>query len=138
MKKTLSVILCLLMMTILASCQKQAKEEDLWATATYLEDTEMGEGEKTLSVEVLAEEKSVLFTINTDAETVGEALMEHELISGEQGAYGIYIKVVNGITADYDVNKSYWAITKGGEYMTTGVDSTEFADGDKFELTYTK
>ena len=138
MKKIFSFALCLSMMIILASCGKQSPDTDLWATATYLEDIELGEGEKTLITEVIAGEKSVVFTIHTDAVTVGEALNEHQLVSGEQGAYGLYIKSVNGIVADYDKNQSYWAITHAGEYMTTGVDGTEFANGDKFELTYTK
>lgn len=137
MKKLLSFAFCLAMMIVLVSCGEQ-EEADLWATAIYTEDTKIGEGEKTLSLEVVAEDKSVIFTINTDAETVGDALVENELISGEQGPYGIYIKAVNGITADYDKNQSYWAITKNGEYMTTGVDGAKFEDGDKFELTYTK
>ena len=52
-----------------------------------------------------------------------------------QSEYGLYIKVVNGITADYDVDQSYWGFSKGGEYMMTGVDGTPFADGEVYELT---
>ena len=137
MKKICSFMLCLSMIIILVSCGGEV-EVDLWNTAIYIQDTELGEGEKTLITEVIAGEKSVLFTIHTDATTVGEALSEHQLVSGEQGAYGLYIKTVNGITADYDVNQSYWAITKDGEYLTSGADGLEFADGYKFELTYTK
>ena len=79
-----------------------------------------------------------VFDIESDKETVGEALKEHELISGEEGAYGIYIKSVNGITADYNVDKSYWAFEKGGEQMMTGVDDAKISDGDRYALVYTK
>lgn len=138
MKKTFNFILGIALLLCVASCGKPVENEDLWATAVYSEDTALGEGEKELSLEVIAGEKSVVFAVNSDCETVGEALKENELISGEEGPYGMYIKTVNGILADYDKNQSYWSFTKAGEYMTTGVDATEFSDGDKFELTYTK
>lgn len=110
----------------------------VWENAVYLKDTELGEGEKTVLVEVKAGEQSVTFTVNTDETTLGAALLEHNIIAGEDGPYGLYIKVVNGITADYDVDQSYWGFYKNGEYMMTGVDVTEFADGEHYELVYTK
>ena len=110
----------------------------VWATATYLADKEFGTGAKTVQVEVKAQGQSVTFTIHTDKATLGEALLEHGLIAGEESAYGLYVKVVNGITADYDVDRSYWSFSKGGEEMMTGVDGTAFADGEAYELTYTK
>ncbi len=109
----------------------------MWENATYREDTEIGEGAKTLSLEVSAEEKTILFTIHTDKETVGEALTEHDLIAGEMGAYGLYVKVVNGMTADYDTTSTYWAFSKDGVYMMEGVDTTAFSDGEKFEFVCT-
>lgn len=137
MKKIAILFPCIVLAVCLASCGGKV-DSDIWETAVYTQDTELGQGEKTLYAEVTAEEKSVLFTVKTDEATVGEALFECGLISGEQGPYGLYIKTVNGIYADYDKTKSYWAITKNGEYLTTGADTTEFADGDKFELTYTR
>lgn len=109
----------------------------MWETATYKTDTTLGEGAKTLLVEVTAEEKTVLFTVHTDAETVGEALTDEKLISGEEGAYGLYVKVVNGMTADYDTTGTYWAFSKGGTLMMEGVDAATFSDGETFELTCT-
>lgn len=114
------------------------KNEGLWANATYTEDATFGEGSKTLKIKVEADGKSVLFTIKTDKATVGEALIEHSLIAGDEGEYGLYIKVVNGIKADYDTDKAYWAFNKNGEYMMSGVDTTNFADGEQYELVYTK
>ena len=64
------------------------------------------------------------FTITTDKATVGDALLAEGLIAGEEGAYGLYIKTVNGITADYDVDGTYWAFYINGEYASTGVDTT--------------
>ena len=138
MKKTISIFMIVAVCFSLFSCRKSDVAKDIWESAVYTENTELGEGAKAVEVEVKAEDKSVTFKINTDKETLGEALIDHELISGEQGAYGLYIKVVNGITADYDVDKSYWSLSKNGEYMTTGVDGTEISGGEHFEITYTK
>jgi len=48
------------------------------------------------------------FEIHTEKETVGEALVELGLIAGEESEYGLYVKTVNGITADYDKDGVYW------------------------------
>ena len=133
-----SILLILTLGLCLVACDKAEKPADLWQDALYTEDTELGDGEKTLLIDVVAEDKAVTFTIHTDEKTVGAALQHHNLIEGENSAYGMYVKVVNGITADYDVNKAYWSFNKDGEYMQTGVDVTEFADGDSYELVYTK
>ena len=99
---------------------------------------EFGDGAKTLVVEVVVGEDKVVFTVNTDKETVGEALTEHGLIEGEPGAFGLYIKKVNGITADYDVDQSYWAFYVNGEYGMNGVDTTEIVEGTVYKLEYTR
>ena len=52
--------------------------------------------------------------------------------------YGIYIKKVNGIRADYNLDGAYWNLTKNGEYLMTGADMTPIADGEHYEFTYTK
>ena len=119
-----------------------APQEDektgLWKDAIYVEDTEFGSGKVEVRVEVKAEGRSVTFTLKTDCDTVGAALLEHSLISGEQGEFGLYVKVVNGITADFDVDQSYWAFTKDGEMMPVAVDAAQIEDGAHYELVYTK
>lgn len=155
-RSTLALILALLLSLCLFACKNEPAEtpdtdgsnaatdggaiapEGLWADATYLEDTTFGEGAKTVTVKVIAEDNSVTFTIKTDAKTLGEALIEHGLIAGDMGDYGLYIKYVNGIRADYDLDKRYWNFTKNGEYMMTGADMTEIADGEAYEFTYAK
>lgn len=137
-KNIVNVMLGAVLCMSLVSCGTSDEPKDIWGSATYTENTEIGSGEKTILVEVLAEEKSVEFTVHSDKETLGDALSEHNLISGDQGAYGLYVKEVNGIYADYNITKSYWAINKDGEAMMTGVDSAEIQDGDSYEFVYTK
>lgn len=136
-KSTISIIFTLMFIVCLVSCNA-ADNTDVWENATYREDTEFGSGAKTAVVEVKVGEHKVTFTIKTDKETVGEALFEHGLISGDEGPYGLYVKVVNGITADYDVDKSYWSFNINGEYAMSGVDTTEIAEGAIYQLEYTK
>lgn len=138
MKKIASVVLVVLLCLGVSACSKTETNIDLWKNATYTEDTELGKGAKTVLVEVAAEDKSVTFTINSDKSILGDALAEHKLIEGEKGAYGLYVKKVNGIEADYDKNKAYWGINKNGEGLMTGVDGVKFKDGEHYEFVYTK
>lgn len=139
MKKFLSISLVLVMLlTCFVGCSKKAEATGLWQNATYTEDKSFGNGSKTIKVEVKAEEKSVTFTIKTDKETVGAALLEHSLIAGDEGDYGLYVKKVNGIVADYDVDKSYWGFYINAEYAMTGVDQTTIDESAAYKLEYTK
>ena len=134
MKRIVSLTLVLLMISmLLVSCNKVEKT-GAWENATYRRDTELGEGAKTVLVEVKAEDQSVTFTIHTDKETLGEALIEHNLIVGENGPFGLYVKFVNGIEADYDKDGTYWGLYKSGEMMLVGVDGAVIADGEHYEL----
>ena len=130
---TVSVILALVFVLCFISCNT-VDNTGAWENATHLKDKELGKGATTVEVEVKAGEQSVTFTIHTDKTILGDALIEHGLIDGEQGPYGLYVKSVNGIVADYDVDKTYWAFYIGGEYAMTGVDGTEITDGAHYEL----
>ncbi len=138
MKRTISIALLIICLFSLVACNNSVDTTGLWENATYLQDTEFGEGAKTVKVEVKVEEQTVTFTIKTDKKTVGEALVENGLISGDEGAFGLYIKKVNGITADYDIDQSYWAFYINGETAMTGVDMTDIDENATYRLEYTK
>ena len=133
MKKFLCLFLCFIVCLSFVSCKK-SDEESLWNNALYTENTEFGEGAKTITVLVGAEEKEVEFTIHTDKDVLSDALIEHKLIEGEQGPYGLYVKTVNGMTADYDTDKMYWAFYKDGQYLNESAEMTEIKDGEKYEI----
>ena len=136
-KSTILVLFSLLFVFCLFSCNTVDKE-GVWENATYRKVVEFGKGEKTLTVVVKAAEQSITFTIKTDKATVGEALLEHELISGEQGQYGMYIKSVNGIEADFDKDQAYWAFYNGDDYMLVGVAEAVITGGEHYRLVYTQ
>ena len=133
-KLTLALVLCLSMLLCFVACAEKVDATGRWEDATWRSDREFGKGEVTVQVEVKVEEQSVSFTIHTDKEMLGDALLEHELIAGDEGPYGLYVKRVNGMLADYDVDGTYWALYKDGAYATSGVDTTKIADGEHYEL----
>ena len=95
-------------------------------------------GSKTITVEVVhKDESSKTFTYHTDAEYLGEVIESEGLVKGEQGDYGLYIKEVDGETADYDTDGAYWALYQGEEYAAQSADQTPISDGDAFSLVYT-
>ena len=99
------------------------------------ETTVLGEGAKVFDFTVTDQEGNTTpFEIHTDKETVGEALSELELIDGEEGTYGLYVKTVNGITTDYDTDGKYWAFYVNGEYALSGIDATAITEGDSYSL----
>ena len=87
--------------------------------------TVLGEGSKAFDLSIVDKEGIThCYLIRTDAEMVGQALLELELIEGEQGQYGMYIKSVLGQVLDYETDGMYWAFYVNGEYALTGVDLT--------------
>ena len=122
------VVVLVLVFTLLGcgKAEAPATTETTITTEVAAEVTALGEGATAFMFTVVDQDgNETLFAINTDKETVGEALLELELIKGEEGAYGLYVKEVNGIVADYDVTKTYWAFYVNGEYATSGVDTTK-------------
>ena len=91
-------------------------------------------GQKAIGVTVVyADATTDEFSFSTDAEFLRQALEEQKLVEGEESQYGLYVKTVNGVTAD-EAKEEWWCFTKDGEDVMT-VDSTPVADGDHFEIT---
>ena len=95
-------------------------------------------GAKEVTVVVVhGDEKEATFTYQTDAEYLGDVLLDNKLVEGEVGQYGLYITAVDGETAD-DSRQQWWCITKGGEKLNTSADTTPIQDGEQYELTLTE
>ena len=91
------------------------------------------EGEKSVTVTVVHGDGSEKdFTLHTDLDTLGGALLEAKLIVGNDGQYGLYVTAVDGETAD-DSAEQWWCFADGeGTMLPTGIDMTPIADGDSF------
>jgi len=97
---------------------------------------ETHEGEKNITVAVVfADKTEKSYEINTDAEFLADALLEEKIIE-EKAADGLYT-VIAGERADYNLDKSWWCVTKSGEMTNAGINDLPIADGDKFEITNT-
>ena len=99
----------------------------------------LGEGATVFQFSVVDLDKSeTKYEIHTDETTVGAALIKLGLIEGEEGPYGLYVKKVNGITAVYEEDGSYWAFYENGEYGLTGVDMTDIDPDVAYSFVKTK
>ena len=131
MKNIISIMIVAVLCLALAACgqQHESAGPTVYADGAVITIRE-GEPTKTFTVEVVDKDGTmVTVTVKTDLDTVGEVLQEAGMLQGEQGEFGLYIKTVNGIYADYDTDGTYWAFYVDGEYAMTGVDMTESVDG---------
>ena len=112
------VLMLLMAVSMFTACQKDTVE-----------------GTKNVTVTIVYKDAtSDKLEFSTDAEYLADALVEQKVIEyAEDG----YYTTVNGVTADYNADKSWWCLTKDGTMTTEGLNTQVIADGDVFELTYT-
>ena len=123
MTKLLALALAVLMTLFLAACGKKDSGAADKVELPVADGAVIGQGATAITVQVTgADGKTVTFTVNTDEETVGAALLGLGVIAGDNSEYGLYVKTVNGETADYDKDGAYWAFYINGEYASVGVD----------------
>ena len=136
----LSLLLLIMLIAAMAlsfvSCDTTTNEpEEPDNVQNDVEATALGEGSKSFSFEIVFGDGSTkLYTIKTDKGTVGEALVDHGLISGEDGPYGLMVFTVGGELHDYDIDQTYWAFYVNDEYAMSGVDTTEIVEGTKYSF----
>ena len=140
-KKALSFILCIVLIAAIAlfttACNDNKTSytttENAVSTTEAAKMTVLGEGETKFTFTVTdLEGNEAAFEINTDKKTVGDALLDLQLIAGDESEYGLYVKTVNGTTLDYDKDGAYWAFYVDGEYATSGVDTTDIVAGTTY------
>ena len=95
-RKTLPLILVLVLcaaMTIIAGCGVK-KSEGAYGTKIYKSGT-VGKGATEFNLQIVdADKKEADLKIKTDKKTVGDALLELEIIAGDNSEYGLYVKGV--------------------------------------------
>ena len=148
MKKTivtlLSILFSLFLVLSFSACNDDGgKTEDttaqqgqldvLWSTATYTEDAEVGNGSKTVTVDVVAKGHTVTLTVKTDAANLGQALYDLELINDAS-----FFDVANGMKADWNADQAYWAFYIGDAMASHGVNDAKIAGGEHYRLVYTQ
>jgi hypothetical protein len=126
MKKTIKLLLLTVFACTFAACSNSTDTQ------------ESSTDEKTFQVEVVHSDGSTnTFSYTSDEEYLGDVLVEEGLIEGEDSSYGLYVTSVDGESADYDENGSWWALSQDGELTSTGVDEVVVEDGQTYTWTYT-
>ncbi len=98
------------------------------------------EGSKSITIEVVnSKEESKVYEVKTDAEYLLGAMEEADGLTfdGDETEFGLSIMTVNGETADFNVDASYWAFYVNDEYCNYGVSEQPVEDGDAFAIVYT-
>ena len=128
MKKriTLTLILVVILALSIVACADNGGQAD------------RPDGEITFTLEVTDDNGDVTtWEIETAHVTVGEALLEEGLISGEDTDFGLMVTHVNGLRADFNEDGAYWAFYIDGEMAMAGVDDTEIEEGVVYALIFT-
>jgi len=125
MKKTICMLLALAMLFALTACgtKEEAPKQESVSFKVIVTDLEGNES---------------TFEYTSDAASVGDALVAEGLVVGHEAEYGLYIDAVNGISADWDKDQTYWAFYINGEYATTGITDTPITADTTYGLTLTK
>ena len=134
-RSVLSLVLVAAMVLMFAGCGQNQGEETPEPSQNQ---QEVVEKEFTFEVTELDGTKKE-FQVKYDTEqSVGEALVNEKLISGEVGQYGLMVDTVDGQKYDYNEDGAYWAFYVNGEYAMTGVDTTPIKDGEVYSFVATK
>lgn len=135
-KRIFIILTTMLLALLIALCGCGNQNQLEQTTDEIVSQTPEDDGYKfNFTLEVVDDKGNQTFTdFATNKEFVGEVLSEHGIIKGEQGEYGLYVKEVNGILADYETTGTYWAFYVNGEMSMTGVDQTPIVDGATYSL----
>ena len=141
MKRLLIISLTLLMLIMsslmIVSCVD--KDGGGQGDMLYTEDTTLGTGDTTFTLIVEhINDKKITFTINTNEAILSNALTGVGILEGHDSTYGLYIDSVNGVTHDFNVDQTYWAIYEGDEYAQTGIDGITIVNGATYKLVDSK
>lgn len=98
------------------------------------------EGSKSITIQVVNDVNEITtYELRTNAGYLRQAMEEAEglTFSGTEGAYGLMVDTVNGLTADYNKDMAYWGFNVNGTYCNYGIENQPVVDGDVFSIEYT-
>lgn len=111
----------------------------VFAVVFFLFKPKAVQGTKSIVIEVVDNnENSTLYIFNTYAEYLRQAMEDADGLefSGTESEYGMMVETVNGVTADWNVDQSYWAFYVNGEYCNYGIEEQPVANNDTFQIVY--
>ncbi len=134
-RSVLSFVLVAAIVLMFAGCGQKGVQGNPETTQNQQENVEKSFEFQVVDLDGTKKEFKITYDTET---TVGEALINEKLISGENGQYGLMVDTVNGQKYDYNEDGAYWAFYINGEYAMTGVDMTPIKDGEAYSFVATK
>ncbi len=132
-KKTLSLVICIVLSITMAltaiGCKDNQTDNPQYSAVIETKPTVKF---KFTVVHKDGSEKT--FTVTTDKSTVGAALLQEGIIAGDKGAYGLYVKTVDGETLDYDADGYWWIFYENDKQSANGVDLTKIEQGKSYSF----
>lgn len=128
MKKIIAMVM--LVCLVLAGCGAENQE------AVELKDgATVGSGSTTFQLVITdGDENEMHVNVKTNEKLLGDALQELKIISGEESNYGLYVTTVNGIYADYDNDKTYWALYIDDKYAEESISKVTVTEDAVYSL----
>lgn len=95
-------------------------------------------GEKNVSVAIISQQDGYdqQYSFDTELETLGDLLIENDLVTAEESAYGRFITAAGGIPGGAD--DRYWMIYVDDKAAETGMDDIALEDGAAYRLALEK
>lgn len=94
-------------------------------------------GEKAFTVTIVhSDGTSKELNLSSSEEFLAPALRAEGILTDDGVETGMY-NTVDGETASWEENQSYWGFYIGGEYAMTGMNDTPIEDGAAYKLEYT-
>ena len=123
--RIISCILCIIMLLVMTSCGAEK------VSVTVESETSNVSADVKKFTFIVRDSKGneAKMELESKREFLLDALLDEGLVDGEDQEAGFYVKQVNGIVADYDIDQSYWALYIDGEYAMTGADTTPIEGG---------
>ncbi len=134
-RSVLSLVLVAAMVLMFAGCGQNQVQENPETSSNQHETQEKVFTFEVIDLDGTKKEFKVQYY---EEKTVGEALVNEKLISGETGQFGLMVDTVNGIKYNYNEDGAYWAFHINGEYAMTGVDATPIKDSEVYSFVATK
>lgn len=141
-KKSLIIILSVVLAALIALfgvlylVDKNTKGDNTKPTPSQSSQEKESVGNNITIKLVLADKSEQVFEIKTSASTLADALLEEKLISKEEYDAGFYT-TINGVRADYTLDKLWWCINVNGEMASTGANEIKLNEGDKIDIIQT-
>ena len=129
-KVLMTVIAAVLIVSSLFTLAACGKKNDPVASSQSVEDAKVS-----ITFKIVKDGQTSEFPLETSKKYLADALVEAKLV--EYASDGYYT-TINGITADWNTDKSYWWITVDGKDSMKGLNDIELTDGGSYEVTYKK